>query len=101
MANRYDLDDLLMQIHKGGYVYYNPPTNIRMNYPAIRYNLSSISSQYANDRKYSNKKRYDLVVICEESDPEVVDALLELEYCSFNTHYKSDNLNHYSLTLYW
>lgn len=101
MANRVDLQNLLEELLGSKNIYYNPPTTLKMNYPAIRYNLSTIQSTHANDRKYSNQKRYDLIVICKESDPEVVDKLLELPYCSFNTHYKSDNLNHYSLTLYW
>lgn len=101
MANRVNLQNLLEELLGSKNIYYNPPTTLKMNYPAIRYNLSIIKSTHANDRKYSNQKRYDLIVICKESDPEVVDKLLELPYCSFNTHYKSDNLNHYSLTLYW
>lgn len=101
MASRTELHDTLKRFNENDNVYYNPPTNLKMNYRAIRYNLSSIHGEHANDKRYLNRKRYDLIVICKESDPEVVDKLLELPYCSFNTHYKSDNLNHYSLTLYW
>lgn len=101
MATRLELHTMLEKLLRSGNVYYNPPTNLTMKYDAIRYSLSSIQSTYANDAKYSNMKRYDLVVISKHSDPIVVDRILELPYSSFNTHYKSDNLNHYSITLYW
>ena len=101
MASRLELQTKLEELNGNRNVYYNPPTNLRMEYPAIRYSLSNIQTNNANDTKYVKTKRYNLIVISRESDPEVVDRLLELPYCSFDTHYKSDNLNHYSLTLYW
>lgn len=101
MATRLELQAKLEKLLGSGNVYYNPPTNLTMKYDAIRYSLSNIQSTYANDAKYSRMKRYDLVVISKESDPSVVDRILELPYSSFNTHYKADNLNHYSITLYW
>lgn len=101
MASRLELQSKLEELLGNRNVYYNPPTNLRMEYDCIRYSLSNIQTNNANDTKYVKTKRYNLIVISRESDPEVVDRLLELPYCSFDTHYKSDNLNHYSLTLYW
>lgn len=82
-------------------VYYQPPENLKMNYPAIRYTKSDISSEYADDRTYKNMTRYELIVIDKNPDNPVIDKLLELPYCSFERHYKSDNLNHDVLTLYY
>lgn len=101
MATREDLQTKLEELLGSRHVYYNPPTNLRMEYDCIRYSLVGYDTKHADDIKYSNMKRYDLIVISRESDPEVVDKLLELPYCSFNTDYVADNLNHYSLTLYW
>ena len=82
-------------------VYYQPPENLKMNYPAIRYTKSKIDSNYADDRTYKNMTRYELIVIDKNPDNPVIDKLLELPYCSFERHYKSDNLNHDVLTLYY
>ena len=101
MATRVELQSLLEELNSSRNVYYNPPTNLKMSYPAIRYKLSSMQPTHADDGKYLNRKRYELMVICKESDPDVVDKLLELPYCSLSTPYQSDNLNHYPLTLYW
>lgn len=101
MASRIDLQSKLEELLGSRNVYYNPPDNLRMQYNAIRYSLGVRQSTYADDRKYRNMNRYDLIVITRESDPEVVEKLLELPYCSMGTPYKADNLNHYPLTLYW
>lgn len=101
MATRTELQSLLEELNGSINVYYNPPATLKMEYRAIRYKLNNIQNEHANDKRYFNKKRYDLIVISKESDPDVVDKLLELPYCSLSTPYKSDNLNHYPLTLYW
>lgn len=101
MASRLELQTKLEELLGSRNVYYNPPTNLRMEYDCIRYSLGTIQSEYANDAKYSKMKRYELIVISRVSDPEIVDDLLELPYCSMGTPYKADNLNHYPLTLYW
>ena len=81
-------------------VYYQPPETIKMQYDAIRYSLGSNDSRYANDKKYTSLKRYDLVVISRKPDPEVVDKILDLPYTSLGKTYVVDNLNHYPITLY-
>lgn len=101
MASRLELQSKLEELLGSRNVYYNPPTNLKMEYDCIRYSLSDIQTNSANDIKYVKTKRYNLIVISRNSDPEVVDKILDLPYCSFDNHYKADNLNHYSLTLYW
>lgn len=100
-ASRLELQSKLEELLRSRNVYYNPPTNLRMEYDCIRYSLGTIDNKYANDSKYSKMKRYELIVISRVSDPEIVDKLLELPYCSMGSPYKADNLNHYPLTLYW
>ena len=101
MASRLELQSMLEELLGSRNVYYNPPTNLKMNYDAIRYSLSDTQSNYANNSKYSKMKRYELIVRSRKSDPEIVDKLLDLEYCSMGTPYTADNLNHYPLTIYW
>lgn len=82
-------------------MYYQPPENLKMSYPAIRYTKSKIEGEHANDKRYKNMTRYEIIVIDRNPDNSVIDRLLELPYCSFDRHYKSDNLNHDVLTLYY
>ena len=83
------------------HVYYQPPDNLTMEYPAIRYSLSDIDSKYANNKMYVGMKCYDIVVIDKDEDNPVIEKLLELPYASFNRHYVSDNLNHDIIKLYY
>lgn len=101
MATREDLQLKLEELNGNGNVYYNPPANIQMKYDAIRYTLSAIQSDYADNNKYKNMKCYDLIVISKRHDPEVVDKILELPYSSLGRPYRADNLNHYPITLYY
>lgn len=101
MATREELQITLETLLKSRNVYYNPPQNLEMKYDAIRYSLSNIRSNYANNIKYSNMNCYDLIVISKRPDPEVVDKILALPYSSLNRPYVADNLHHYPITLYY
>lgn len=95
------LQELLEKLFECRHVYYQPPDNLTMEYPAIRYSLSDIDSKYANNKMYVGMKCYDIVVIDKEPDNPIIEKLLELPYASFNRHYVSDNLNHDIIKLYY
>ena len=95
------LQKLLEKLFECRHVYFQPPDNLTMEYPAIRYSLSDIDSKYANNKMYVGMKCYDIVVIDKDEDNPVIEKLLELPYASFNRHYVSDNLNHDIIKLYY
>ena len=101
MASRLNLHNELIKMLGTNNVYYQPPESIKMKYPAIVYSKSNIRSTFANDSRYFAKNRYELIVISNKPDDPVVDKLLSLQYCSFDRHYTSDNLNHDAFTLYY
>lgn len=101
MHRQEDLHDLLCNLIGNEHVYYQSPTNTKMNYPAIVYSKARIESRFANDAVYSFSHRYEITVIDKRPDNPVIYELLRLPYCSFDAHYKADNLNHDRLTLYF
>ena len=101
MADRLDLQSKLEKLLGNRNVYYQPPVNLSMNYPAIRYTKTDIRTNFADDRVYTKRNGYELIVIDRNPDNPVIDKLLEVPYCSFNRHYVSDNLNHDVFTLYY
>lgn len=101
MASRLELQTKLEELLGSRNVYYQSPGSTNMQYDAIRYSLSRIDTQYADNRRYKNMNCYDVIVISRRPDPEVINKILELPYASFNRHYVADNLNHYSITLYY
>lgn len=82
-------------------VYYQPPENLKMEYPCIRYSKSEIRDIYANNRKYISNDVYDLVVISKKPDNPVIKKILDLPYSEFDRHYVSDNLNHDIIRIFY
>ena len=91
------LEDLLGSKH----VYYNPPENLKMEYPAIRYSKNDEENIYANNIKYISMSVYDLVVIDKKPDNPVIKKLLELPYSEFDRHYVADGLNHDIIRIFY
>lgn len=82
-------------------VYYQPPENLKMEYPCIRYSKSDIRHIYGSNIKYMMNDAYDLVVISKKPDDPVIKKILGLPYTQFDRHYVSDNLNHDVIRLYY
>ena len=101
MATRLELQSKLEELLGFKHVYYQPPETIKMEYPAIKYSKSNVNTRSANDKIYSKINRYEVIVIDKKPDNPVVDKILELPYCSYDRHYKADNLNHDVLILYY
>ena len=101
MASRLDLQDKLEELNENRYVYFQPPSNIQMNYPAIKYEIDRIDTKFADDSSYIRNKRYTITVISKNAKPEIIDELLNLPMCTFDRSYQSDNLNHFVFTIYW
>lgn len=91
------LEDLLGSKH----VYYQPPENLKMEYPAIRYSKSDEEDIYANNIKYLSMSVYDLIVIDKKPDNPVIKKLLELPYSEFDRHYVADGLNHDIIRIFY
>lgn len=91
------LEDLLGSNH----VYYQPPENLKMEYPAIRYFKSDEEDIYANNIKYLSMSVYDLIVIDKKPDNPVIKKLLELPYSEFDRHYVADGLNHDIIRIFY
>lgn len=101
MGSRLELQTLLETLLGSTNVYYDPPTSLNMKYPAIKYSKDDIHITRADNTTYSSMKRYEIIVISKKADHPVIDKLLQLPYCSYDRSYKSDNLNHDVLTLYY
>lgn len=82
-------------------VYYNPPASLRMRYPAIVYSRSKIENQFASDGVYMQSHRYELTVVTDDADAEIIQTVSRLPKCSYNRHFVSDNLHHTVFTLYF
>lgn len=104
MGKRLELDALLRKVMKDisgvENVYFQPPENLLLKYPAIIYSRSEIRNRPADDMVYSQFTFYELTVIDKNPDSLLVYAVASLPRCKFGRHYKSDNLNHDTFTIF-
>lgn len=100
MENRLKLQEILEEILGSKEVYFQPPESIRMTYPAIRFNVSTIDHLHANNKKYIRNTSYTITLIDEDPESEFVDPILDMPNCRFDRSYPSGGLNHFVFTIF-
>lgn len=101
MRHRLELHEILCGVLGSRHVYYQPPENVRMEYPAIVYSRNDIENTFAENSVYKQDHQYQIIVIDKDPDSEIVSAVSGLPMCRFNRHYESENLNHDVFTIYY
>ena len=97
---RDELDAILRHI-RGASVYFQPPENVRMLYPCIRYERDRSYDIFADDNKYLRYRGYMITSISKDPDDPVLDQLEKLRMCTYVRHYVADNLNHDVYLIYF
>jgi hypothetical protein len=90
--SRTDLQAILEGISDN--VYFQPPTDIELDYPCIIYRRDSDSSSFADNVRHRHKWRYEVTVIDRNPDSSLVESVVELKFCTFDRHFTTENLNH-------
>ena len=101
MKSRLELQSKLEEMLGSRHVYYQPPENLKIEYPAIIYSVNDYININADNIKYHNRIQYQLIVVDKKPDNEVIKKLLDLPLSSFDRHYVYNNLNHDVITLYY
>lgn len=102
MADRLELQAEFEDFLGSRNVYNQPPKSELMKYPAIRYARNGSALKHANNRVYSNIRRYDGVIIDHNPNSELPDRMLErFPMCSFGNSYVVNNLHHFPFTIYY
>lgn len=96
-----DLVLLLREMTGSKEVYFEPPESVKMTYPAIRFKLSRVDRDFANNKAYRRMNAYEVTLIDEDADSAWFDKILQLPYCRFDRPYVADNLHHFVFTLYY
>lgn len=97
---RVELHQQLVDILGSNYVYYQPPESVKLTYPCIIYTVARKIGVYGNNHRYFKGTGYTITLVTTSVDDSRCAALEELPYCSFDRHYTSDNLHHYTYTIY-
>lgn len=81
--------------------YFQPPENLKMVYPCIRYEREFADTQYADNLPYAHAKRYRVTVITLDPDSDIADKVKQLPYTSFQRFFVADDLNHDVFNVYF
>lgn len=95
-----DLLHLLQKAVDHNRVYFQPPENLKIGYPAIIFNLSKIKLDHADDVPYKGAREYSVTLITTEPEPKILDEILKIPYTTLDTTYISDGMNHFVFTTY-
>lgn len=96
-----ELQALLEELLGSKNVYFQPPSDRKLSYPCIVYQLDIVRSIYADSIPYNNAKRYSVTYIDKSPDQYIPDKIGQLPMSSFSRFYVADNLNHYSYRLFF
>jgi len=101
MAQRLELQALLVDILGSQNVYFQPPPSIQMDYPCIVYQRDDRRVDYADDAPYRHRIRYQVTIIDRNPDSDLPQKIAELSLCSFDRFFTVDQLNHDVFTLFF
>lgn len=99
MRTQPELQEFLENILGTRNVYFQPPSGLKIKYPAIIYSLDRISDRHADNDKYITSKTYSITYVDSKPDSPMVDKLNAIPTCKFIRPYTADNLNHYVFSL--
>ena len=100
LDRRIQLDEIFRSIAGADHVYFQPPSNVQMTYPAILYKTRIINSRYADNFPFLVGTQYEVIVIDKNPDSVIAEEVAKLPRCSSNRFYTADNLNHWVFTIY-
>lgn len=102
MASRLELQSELEELLGSNKVYFQPPESLQMQYPCIRYNLSSGVTNFADNRPYKFTRQYSLTYIYKNPDSGITNEIaMHFPMSRFDRHYTADGLNHDVFTIYY
>lgn len=96
---RLQLHQILKEITE--FVYHQPPNNLQMKYPCIKYERDRADTEFADNLSYGYTQRYKITVIDEDPDSTIPAEIAALPQCLFDRHYAANDLNHDVFNLFF
>jgi len=101
MERRLQLQKLLEDLLGSRKVYFQPPSNILLEYACIIFSRDNMDAKFADNNPYNLRTRYTVTSIDSDPDSLTPRKIARLPMCSFNRFYTADNLNHDVFTLFF
>lgn len=102
MGSRLELQKEFEELIGNKNVYFQPPTNIKLNYDCIIYQQRRPDIKRADNNAYMYTKAYDVTVISKSPTIDLPERMVKhFMMCTLDRFYTAENLNHWALTLYY
>lgn len=95
-----DLLRLLQKAVTNDRVYFQPPENLKLEYPVVVFHLTKIKVDHADDAPYKGAREYVVTLITKDPEPDALEEILKIPYTSLDSTYQSDGMNHFVFTTY-
>lgn len=92
---RLELQRLLSNCAGTKNVYFQPPENLQIYYPAVIYELENVAKLDADNLIYGTRRSYRITYVTRDADDPVIDKLAKLPRSRFVRFFASEGLNHY------
>lgn len=101
MRKRADFQKILEETLGSTNVYYQAPAGVRMKYPAIIYDITTVHKDPADNRAYSTCIGYLVTLVTKKPDDPTFEKLVHLPMSRFDRHYRADGLYHDVFKIYF
>ena len=102
MLKRVDIQDKFKFLLGSNNVYYQPPANLKMKYPAIVYSLDGLDVKRFDNTRLINKNCFSVTHIYRNESENLVETMLKnFEYISFDNRSIVDGIYNDHYTIYW
>lgn len=95
------LQELMNELTGSHHVYFQPPENKKLLYPAIVFKRDNRKNNFADNNVYKQANVYRLTVIDYDPDSELFSIVSKLPTAKFVTAYAAEGLNHEIYTIYF
>lgn len=82
-------------------VYFQPPENVSLKYPAIIYHPDFEDRKHANNDTYTIQDRWLVTIIDQDPDSDIRKEFRKSPKCNFNRSFRTSGLNHFIYSLYY
>lgn len=83
----------------GDNVYFNPPSNLKIQYPCVVYSINDILNKNADDEVYKQNIKYDCTLITKNVNDPLLKDLSKIKTFRYSRHYVVDSLHHYAFLI--
>ena len=102
MLKRVDIQETFKFLLGSNNVYYQPPANLKMKYPAIVYSLDGLDVKRFDNTRLINKNCFSVTHIYRNESENLVETMLKnFEYISFDNRSIVDGIYNDHYTIYW